>query len=64
MATQFVVKMGYKMCVWFLESSTLTAGKTQHAAAVDELCTAYEDWTFTANCGGIKYHIYLLSLYL
>ena len=42
------------MCVWFLGSSKLTTGILQHAAAVDELCTAYEDWRFMTSCGGIN----------
>jgi len=52
------------MCVWFLDSSKLTAGKMQNAAAVDELCAAYEDWTLMTSCGGKKYPIHPLQLYL
>jgi hypothetical protein len=47
-----------------MESSKLTAGKIQHAATVDELCTAYTDWTFMTSCGGIEDHIHFLPLYL
>jgi hypothetical protein len=47
-----------------LESSKLTAGKIQHAATVDEICTAYTDSTFMTSCGGIEDHIPFLPLYL
>ena len=50
------------MCVWCLDSSKLTAGKIHDAPAVNELCTAYSDCTFMANCSGIKDPIHLLPL--
>jgi hypothetical protein len=45
-----------------LDSSKLTAGKIHDAPAVNELCTAYSDWMFMADCSGIKDPIHLLQL--
>ena len=52
------------MCVWRLESSRLTAGKSHDAPVVDELCTAYSDLTVIADCSGMKDPIHRLPLYL